>query len=135
MSVDLSRQVDPATITADDRDTLRTYWAADRTLLSWTRTSLSLISFGFTMYKFLQYMAEAGEAPRLNPAREPRHVAMAMIALGVIFLIAACVQYWANVRQFRAMHLRVWRLSLYLAVLLALLGVAAMLNVTFRMEI
>ncbi len=34
----------------------RTYLAHDRTLMAWVRTATSLISFGFTIYKFFQYM-------------------------------------------------------------------------------
>ena len=36
----------------------RTYMAADRTLMAWVRTSISMIGFGFTLYKFLQYIDE-----------------------------------------------------------------------------
>jgi len=32
----------------------RTYWAAERTLMGWIRTALSMISFGFTIGKFGQ---------------------------------------------------------------------------------
>ncbi|PYY11310.1 MAG: hypothetical protein DMG61_19450, partial [Acidobacteria bacterium] len=34
----------------------RTRMAAERTLIAWIRTALSMISFGFTIYKFLQAM-------------------------------------------------------------------------------
>jgi Domain of unknown function (DUF202) len=37
----------------------RTRLAADRTLLAWIRTATSLISFGFTIYKFFQYLRES----------------------------------------------------------------------------
>lgn len=33
---------------------MRTIMAADRTLMAWLRTSLSMLSFGFTIYKFLE---------------------------------------------------------------------------------
>ena len=36
--------------------------AADRTLMAWIRTTLSMISFGFTIYKFLQAMFESGKS-------------------------------------------------------------------------
>ena len=29
--------------------------------MAWIRTSLSMISFGFTIYKFFQYLRESGE--------------------------------------------------------------------------
>ena len=34
----------------------RTFMAADRTLMAWVRTAISMIGFGFTLYKFLQYI-------------------------------------------------------------------------------
>lgn len=34
----------------------RTRLAHERTLMAWVRTAASLISFGFTIYKFFQYM-------------------------------------------------------------------------------
>jgi uncharacterized membrane protein YidH (DUF202 family) len=34
------------------------YMAANRSLMAWVRTGLSLISFGFTRYKFLEYQRE-----------------------------------------------------------------------------
>ena len=48
--------------------------AAERTLMAWTRSAVSLITFGFTLYKFLQYVRteEAGEAIE---ARGPRNLA------------------------------------------------------------
>ena len=40
---------------------LRTLMGADRSLMAWIRTALSLVGFGFTIYKFLQaYVAGNG---------------------------------------------------------------------------
>jgi putative membrane protein len=33
----------------------RTWLAHERTLMAWVRTATSMISFGFTIYKFFQY--------------------------------------------------------------------------------
>ena len=53
----------------------RTRLAADRTLMAWIRTSVSMISFGFTIFKFFMYLRESdilvGTAP-LAGAAEPR---------------------------------------------------------------
>src|SRR3546814_19011455 len=43
-----------------DLGELRTVMAADRTLMAWIRPALSMFSFGFTIYKVLESMAEAG---------------------------------------------------------------------------
>jgi len=38
---------------------MNTLMAADRTLMAWTRTSLSMLSFGFTIFKILQAFQDA----------------------------------------------------------------------------
>jgi len=42
----------------------RTRLAHERTLMAWVRTATSLISFGFTVYKFFQYLRESQGRPR-----------------------------------------------------------------------
>ena len=44
----------------------RTRMAADRTLMGWIRTALSMISFGFTIFKFLEYTQEQGVRPLMR---------------------------------------------------------------------
>ncbi len=49
------------TTLADERTDLavaRTLLALDRTLMAWVRTATSLISFGFTIYKIFQQLAQ-----------------------------------------------------------------------------
>ena len=47
--------------------------AAERTLMAWVRTALSMISFGFTIYKFLQVIDEQTTVPVLRP-NAPRNL-------------------------------------------------------------
>jgi putative membrane protein len=76
----------------------RTFVALDRTLMAWIRTALSLISFGFTIYKVVQAIEE-----RPHPARllDARGVALVLIAIGVGGLTAALIEYR---NQLRALH-------------------------------
>jgi putative membrane protein len=61
----------------------RTRLSADRTLMSVIRTSLALISFGFTIYTFFRTLAE-----QMNmPPERGRNFAISLVVLGVIMLI------------------------------------------------
>lgn len=91
---DASPPLKSANELADDRTRLalqRTIVALDRTLLAWVRTATSLISFGFTIYKFFQQLREGQpETAHLISARD---VALVMIALGVGGLLLATIDY------------------------------------------
>ena len=77
-----------------DSATERTLLAADRTMLAWVRTSISLIGFGFTLYKFL--LGTPGF--RLRP-EGPRRIGLLLIAVGTIPLILSLWEYWRTVRR------------------------------------
>lgn len=80
---------------ADDRTKLallRTVIALDRTLMAWVRTATSLISFGFTIYKFFQAL-RANEPAGAEHLMTPRAVGLVLIALGVGSLLVATIEY------------------------------------------
>ena len=65
----------------------RTFLAYERTRIAWVRTALSLISFGFVIAKFFQYLREKqGETATLM---SPRAVDLVMITIGLVGLILA----------------------------------------------
>ena len=120
-------------LSSDELALQRTIMAADRTLMAWTRTALSLISFGFTIFKFLQYARKETERGNVLLEEGPRHFGMAMIGLGVVFLLLASIYFWRDMRRLQPhRRLSAFRLSLVMAILLALLGLLAMANVAFK---
>lgn len=114
----------------------RTRLAHERTLMAWVRTAVSLISFGFTVYKFFQALqddkpAAAGRTHLLGP----REFALFLIAIGLISLVLATMQHRQEIQALRAEYpgMRLPRsLSTVLGKMVAGFGVVALLAVLFR---
>ena len=70
--------------------TKRTLMAAERSLMAWVRTALSMISFGFTIYKFLQALPENGV--RVMQA-DARTVGLFLVGLGTLSMLAGLIEY------------------------------------------
>jgi len=75
----------------------RTWLAHERTLMAWVRTATSMISFGFTIYKFFQYEAGRG-SPATRAFITPREFALIMISIGLIALLMATIAHWKETR-------------------------------------
>jgi putative membrane protein len=72
---------------------LRTRASLERTMMSWIRTAVSLIGFGFTIVQFFERMQELpGVSPALHPAT-PRYLGLALIACGIMALAVSVWQY------------------------------------------
>jgi uncharacterized membrane protein YidH (DUF202 family) len=121
----------------------RTRMSAERTLMSVIRTSLSLISFGFTIYQFLGHLAE--QKLVAGGAHAARNFGLALIYLGVIMVIVGIVyhlQFMWGLRRVRkqmhrdgAIHAESHfpvSFTLLTAILLLLLGLAAVTSLTFK---
>ncbi|HVT82855.1 MAG TPA: DUF202 domain-containing protein [Phycisphaerae bacterium] len=69
--------------------------AAERTLLAWMRTGLSLMGFGFVVARFGLFLREfaAGQAPLGGTGAFSRSMGVALVLLGVIVNAFAAVQH------------------------------------------
>jgi putative membrane protein len=120
--------VNPSTDLAVDRTRL----AYDRTLLAWVRTATSLITFGFTIYKFFQ-LELARVAPRPERLFGPRQFALLMILIGLVSLLMAALEHWRDLKALRAQYpMRNRPMATVLAALVAVLGLLALAGVLFR---
>ena len=110
----------------------RTFLSFERTLMAWLRTALSMIGFGFTLAKFFQYLAEqrgGAVVGRFGSTWASDTVGLTMIAIGTVSLVVAVIQHQRRVVALRAYGLvRQWNLALWLAGLVAALGVFAFLS-------
>jgi putative membrane protein len=110
----------------------RTRLAYERTLMAWIRTATSLITFGFSIYKFFQIELTSGAArsPRLIG---PREFALLMIVTGLVSLLLATLEHRRNLRALNEHYPGGSRsLAKVMAALIAILGFTALLAVIFR---
>ncbi len=114
-----------------DLGEIRTIMAADRTLMAWIRTSLSMLSFGFTIYKFLQAVAEQGKMAHSN---SPQQVGLFLTALGVAAIVLGTISYWVTLRDLqRIEEFRIGRPVLLMALIMSIAGVALFVAIATRL--
>ena len=110
----------------------RTRLAAERSLMAWVRTSLSMITFGFTIYKFLQFIRQQSGVPLPRP-QAPRNLGLALIGIGTFALIAACIQHRNYVRKLGAVQpQKPWDLAFIVACLIGFLGLLVFVSIFLR---
>jgi putative membrane protein len=110
----------------DDKTNLaldRTRMAYERTMMAWIRTAVSLISFGFTIYKFFDLQ---NQQPRSGGIIGPRVFALGMIVTGLVALSAAAYQHNESLKTLRAAYGVVPKSTAALvAIFVAALGILA----------
>ena len=119
--------------TSEQLAMIRTRFALERTMMAWVRTAVSLISFGFTIYKFFQYMQDKGERPRADRLLGPREFGMLLIIMGLATLLMATIQNHRTLKvlgaQAAGSH---YSLAGVLATMISFLGILSLLAAIFR---
>ena len=109
----------------------RTRIAYERTMMAWVRTGTSLITFGFSVYKFFQM--EMSKADINAPIIGSREFALVLIGIGLLSLLLGTIEHGRDLRAMRQQYPGMPRsMSAVVAVLIAALGVAALLAVIYR---
>jgi putative membrane protein len=72
---------------------LRTLLATERTLKAETRTSVSLIAFGFTIVQFFERLRDMNTTGHAVRPETPRDLGLALIGLGVGSALISIWQY------------------------------------------
>lgn len=119
---------------ADVFSWIRTDLSNLRTLMSWARTAVSLIGFGFTIFNFFSgFLQDSGE-PRLRDFS--RNLGLALVATGTFAVLVGVYNYWL-INQYlesspvadtvhRNLKLR-WIYSYVIAAVLAIIGIVTIL--------
>jgi putative membrane protein len=111
----------------------RTRLAYERTLMAWVRTATSLISFGFTIYKFFQAFREEQGAERVHHLIGSRGYGLLMISIGLVALLLATWQHRRDVEALRRQYGEVpYSLATVIAGLIAILGLLSLILVILR---
>ena len=72
---------------------LRTRMSVERTLMSWVRTAVSLIGFGFTIVQFFDRMQDMPGTKAAQFPEAPRYFGLALIFCGIAALVISVWQY------------------------------------------
>jgi putative membrane protein len=77
---------------------IRTRLSVERTMMSWQRTAVTLIGFGFAI---VQYFNRLQQIPGARPAylpTAPEYLGLTLIVCGILALVISLWQYWWTVR-------------------------------------
>jgi inner membrane protein YidH len=109
----------------------RTRLAYENTMMAWIRTATSLITFGFSVYKFFQ-LEMPGRESRIS-FLGPRAFALALIGVGVLSLLLGAIGHRQSMNMMRKRYAAMPRsMSTMVAVFVAGLGLFALLAVILR---
>lgn len=129
MSGDLTKPVDQTKLALE-----RTYLAYERTLMAWVRTSTSLITFGFTLYKFFYFLRELDPTKYTAQILGARIYGLIMIGIGVLSLVSATFQHQLYLKKLRDQYSEMpFSQATFLATLIASLGILSFAVTAFRL--
>jgi putative membrane protein len=81
-------------VTADSHFAwLRTRMSVERTLMSWVRTAVALIGFGFTIVQFFNHLQHLPGVNQTYLPKAPYYLGLGLIACGVLALGISIWQY------------------------------------------
>ena len=107
----------------------RTRVAYERTMMAWIRTATSLITFGFSVYKFFEIEEGRGRSILITP----RKFGLILIAIGLLSLLLGLVEHGRDLKGLRVQYVDMPRsVSAWVGLLVGALGLLALIAVILR---
>ncbi|MGB6986471.1 MAG: DUF202 domain-containing protein [Candidatus Aquilonibacter sp.] len=125
---EFTKELDTSTKLAYERTRL----AYERTMQAWIRTATSLITFGFSVYKFFQIERPPGlKQSSIIGSREFGEI---LVVLGIASLVLATIEYRGRERDLEKEwpHKQRRSLAIWLAGAMSILGVLALIAMFMR---
>ena len=98
--------------------------------MAWVRTATSLISFGFTIFKFFEGLHAMGEPAQRSRLLGSRNFALIMIGIGLFALVAATIEHRRNMRTLETLYgTQPHSLAVMIAALVSVLGILGLVAV------
>jgi inner membrane protein YidH len=86
-------------VTADSHFAwVRTRLSLERTMMSWQRTAVALIGFGFAIVQYLEHLEQTPNAHAAYLPEAPRYLGLALIGSGILALAISLWQYAWSIR-------------------------------------
>src|SRR5689334_23602009 len=77
---------------------IRTRLALERTMMSWQRTAVALIGFGFALVQYFDRLQQTSETRAAYLPAAPKYLGLALISCGILALVISLWQYFRTVR-------------------------------------
>ena len=109
--------------------------AAERTLMAWIRTCLSLISFGFGIDRIVSALAQTGIGYDLDPLHLSRILGLAFISIGTAAMMLSALDHRRELKrilQDNYLYAPRTSLSLVVSLCLVLLGAFAFIGILVK---
>jgi putative membrane protein len=109
----------------------RTRIAYERTMMAWIRTATSLITFGFSVYKFFEF--ELKNSPASQMVVGPRAFGLALIVTGLLSMLFGTIEHARDLKSLRRQYVGMPKsFTSIVAVIVVGLGVCALVAVVLR---